>query len=170
MLAPSTDVPIDYDITNNRDKAIAVAELIPDATYDAETQTVTVTLGSEVPGEQFLPRLVLIKPGEQKTFSSRAHVSLPISEMVETPTRSIATRMRCGIRAQLPRRRGAVREADRHQRAGRPRPGPRGRALPEMGRAERERHHEHPADALGRYAGHEQWRRSDRTAAKRRRP
>jgi hypothetical protein len=83
-LAPSTDIPIDYEITNNRDKAIAVAELIPDSTYDAETQTVTVTLGSEVPGEQFLPRLILIKPGEHKTFSHAAHVSLPISELVET--------------------------------------------------------------------------------------
>ena len=84
VLAPSIDVPIDYEITNNRDKAIAVAELIPDSTYDPETQTVTVTLGSEVPGEQFLPRLVLIKPGEHKTFSHAAHVSLPISELVET--------------------------------------------------------------------------------------
>jgi hypothetical protein len=82
MLGPSTQIPIDYDITNNRNTAIAVADLVPDATYDQDTQTVTVTLGSEVPGEHFLPRLALIKPGERKSFSSLARVKVPITEMV----------------------------------------------------------------------------------------
>ena len=82
-LAPSTDIPIDYVVTNNRESAIAIAELVPDSTYDGETQTVTVTLGSEVPGEQFLPRLVLIKPGEHKAFSLAARVNVPITEMVD---------------------------------------------------------------------------------------
>lgn len=82
MLAPSTQIPIDYDITNNRNSPIAVAELIPESTYDGETQTVTVTLGSEVPGQQFLPRLALIKPGERKSFSALARISLPVTEMV----------------------------------------------------------------------------------------
>lgn len=82
-LAPSTDVPMNYEITNNRDAAIAVAELIPDSTYDADTQTVTITLGSEVPGQNFLPRLILIKPGEHRAFSQAARVSLPITELVD---------------------------------------------------------------------------------------
>lgn len=82
MLGPSTDVPIDYQVTNNRQTAIAIAELVPNATYDEDTQTVTVTFGSEVPGEQFLPRLILIKPGERRTFSSGARVNVPITEMV----------------------------------------------------------------------------------------
>ena len=82
-LGPSTDIPLDYEITNNRDTPIAIAELVPDSTYDSETQTVTVTLGSEVPGQQFLPRLILIKPGEKKGFSSAARVNVPITELVD---------------------------------------------------------------------------------------
>ncbi|HEV8432301.1 MAG TPA: hypothetical protein VGR95_02730 [Thermoanaerobaculia bacterium] len=83
MLGPSNDIPLDYEVTNNRDTAIAIAELVPDATYDPETQTVTINVGSEVPGQQFLPRLVLIKPGEHKTFSVGARVNLPITELVD---------------------------------------------------------------------------------------
>ena len=82
VLGPTTDIPIDYIVTNNREAAIAVAELVPDSTYDADTQTVTVTFGSEVPGEQLLPRLILIKPGEHRAFSSGARVNVPITEMV----------------------------------------------------------------------------------------
>lgn len=82
MLGPSTDVPIDYVVTNNRPTAIAIAELIPNATYDSDTQTVTVTFGSEVPGQQFLPRLIVIKPGEHRAFSSGARVNVPITELV----------------------------------------------------------------------------------------
>jgi hypothetical protein len=82
MLGPSTQIPIDYDITNNRNSTIAIAELLPESTYDPDTQTVTVTLGSEVPGEQFLPRLALIKPGERKSFSALARINLPVTEMV----------------------------------------------------------------------------------------
>jgi hypothetical protein len=81
-LAPSNDIPVDYVVTNNRETPIAIAELIPDSTYDSETQTVTITFGSEVPGEQFLPRLILIKPGEHKGFSQAARVNVPITEMV----------------------------------------------------------------------------------------
>jgi uncharacterized protein YcfL len=76
VLTPATRIPISYDITNNRQTPIAVAELIPNATYDADTRTVMVMLGSEVPGESMLPRLSLIRPGEKKSFSTVASVNL----------------------------------------------------------------------------------------------
>jgi len=82
-LGPSNDIPLDYEVTNNRDAAIAIAELVPESTYDSDTQTVTITLGSEVPGQQLLPRLILIRPGEHKTFSLGARVTLPVTELVE---------------------------------------------------------------------------------------
>ena len=76
QLSPAARLPIKYDITNHRTTPIAVADLIPDTTYDPDTQTITVSLGAEVPGEEFLPRLILIPAGEKKSFSANAAVKV----------------------------------------------------------------------------------------------
>jgi hypothetical protein len=75
VVAPGAQIPVTYEITNQRSTAIAVAELIPQTTYDAETHTFTVQIGSEVPGNETLPRLVEIAPGEKKTFSVIARLT-----------------------------------------------------------------------------------------------
>ena len=73
-LTPNTSIPLRYDVTNQRATPILIADLIPQANYDAETQTVTVNVGTEIPGEQFLPRLIPIAAGEKKSFSAGVHV------------------------------------------------------------------------------------------------
>jgi hypothetical protein len=74
QVSPGAQIPITYEITNQRATAIAVAELLPDTSYDAESHTFTVSIGSEVPGNTMLPRLVVIEPGEKKTFSTMARI------------------------------------------------------------------------------------------------
>lgn len=75
-LGPNVTLPMQYDITNNRRTTILIADLIPESTYDPETHTVTVNIGSEIPGEESLPRLIPIRPGERKSFKTAAHVTI----------------------------------------------------------------------------------------------
>lgn len=65
-----------YDVTNERSSAIAVADVIPEASYDEESRTVTINIGSEVPGNQMVPRLMPIASGEKKSFSVGARMPI----------------------------------------------------------------------------------------------
>jgi hypothetical protein len=84
---PGAHIPITYEVTNQRPTSIAIAELVPYTSYDAESHTFTVHVGSEVPGNEMLPRLIEIAPGEKKTFTiaARIHFVLPAGSAVKAP-------------------------------------------------------------------------------------
>ncbi len=78
-LGPNVTLPLKYDVTNHRKTTILIADLLPESTYDPETHMVTISIGSEIPGEQVLPRLIPIRPGERRSFSTAAHVVIVVN-------------------------------------------------------------------------------------------
>ncbi|MEA2342796.1 MAG: hypothetical protein QOF63_965 [Thermoanaerobaculia bacterium] len=71
-----SSIAIKYEITNQRSTPILVADLIAQSNYDPDTRTVTIDVGSEIPGEEFLPRLISIPSGERRTFNAGANINI----------------------------------------------------------------------------------------------
>ena len=94
---PGSPVAITYQITNQRTAAIAVADMIPDTTWDDETRTLTVGIGSEVPGESTLPRLIRIGPGETKAFTTTARINRIIPAQSADPRAVARTLLRLKV-------------------------------------------------------------------------
>ncbi len=76
-LIQGASLAIKYDITNQRSSAILIADLVPQTNYDPDTRTVTIDIGSEIPGEEFLPRLISIPSGDRRSFRAGAHIRIP---------------------------------------------------------------------------------------------
>jgi len=93
---PGAPVPFTYEITNQRTETIAVADMLPVTTYDAETRIITVNIGSEVPGEHLLPRLITIAPGEKKSFSTSARMAFAIQRAAD-PKQRYAAQLRIKV-------------------------------------------------------------------------
>lgn len=75
-LVQGASIAIKYEITNLRPAPILVADLLAQTNYDPDTRTVTIDIGSEIPGEEFLPRLISIPAGERRTFHTGARISV----------------------------------------------------------------------------------------------
>lgn len=71
-VASGSPISVTYQIQNFTHNAIAVAPKVAAATYDADEQTITVGIGSEIPDGGVVPQLVTIEPGEKKTFTVAA--------------------------------------------------------------------------------------------------
>jgi hypothetical protein len=71
-VSPGTPISVAYQIQNFTTAPVAVADKISSATYDQDSRTITVSLGSEVPQEGKMPHVVTIGPGEKKVFRAGA--------------------------------------------------------------------------------------------------
>jgi hypothetical protein len=86
-VSPGSAVSATYQVQNLTSRWIAIADKIADVSYDADSRTITLSLGAEIPNKT-VPHLTPIAPGEKKTFSagSTVHITLPSrGPFTETP-------------------------------------------------------------------------------------
>ena len=71
-VSSGSPVGVTYQIQNLTQQPIAIADKVCDISYDNESRTITVSVGSEVPNGGEMPRLTMILPGEKKTLTTGA--------------------------------------------------------------------------------------------------
>lgn len=75
---------VTYQIQNLTESPIAFADKQSEASYDPDTETITVAFGAEVPAGDTMPHMVIIGPGEKKTFRGSGAVTI-VTPNVRTP-------------------------------------------------------------------------------------
>lgn len=71
-VAPGSPVGVTYQIQNFGKTPVAIADKIATASYDADTQTITLSVGAEVPDDGKMPHVIMINPGETKVLRAGA--------------------------------------------------------------------------------------------------
>jgi hypothetical protein len=71
-VSPGSAIGVAYQIENMSSTPVAIADKVTAATYDPDSRTITVAIGSEVPQDGKMPHLVTIAPGEKKVFRTGA--------------------------------------------------------------------------------------------------
>ncbi len=73
-ISTGTPVGVTFQVQNNSPRPVAIADKIVDSSYDADTRTITLSIGSEIPAGGTMPHLAVIKMGESRTFSTAVPV------------------------------------------------------------------------------------------------
>lgn len=71
-VSPGAPIGVTYQIQNLSDSTVAIAAKVSDASYDEDTRTITLAVGSEVPPDGNMPQMVVIPPGEKKLLQAAA--------------------------------------------------------------------------------------------------
>ena len=71
-VTPGSPIGITYQIQNLSQAKVAVAAKVSDASYDEDSRTITIAVGSEVPPDGNMPQMVVIAPGEKKVLQTAA--------------------------------------------------------------------------------------------------
>lgn len=85
FVSPRSPLRVTYQIRNLSSRTIAVAEKLCEASYDDDTATITLSVGSEVPSGGAMPRLVVIRSGETRTLTTGATLKLVRAQRIHPP-------------------------------------------------------------------------------------
>lgn len=75
-IGSGSSVNVTFQVQNNTRHSVALATKVCDSSYDADSQTVTVSIGAEIPAGATMPHLSVIKSGETRTFTAIAPVQV----------------------------------------------------------------------------------------------
>jgi len=67
-ISPGTPIGITFQIRNLSATPVAIADKVASASYDSDTRTITLSVGSEVPEDGLMPRMTTIAAGDTKIF------------------------------------------------------------------------------------------------------
>lgn len=77
-VSPGTPVAVTYQIENLGKSAVAIADKVADASYDADSRTITLSIGAEIPTGTAMPHLALIAPGEKLVLHAGATATIVV--------------------------------------------------------------------------------------------
>ncbi|HEV7426766.1 MAG TPA: hypothetical protein VGQ46_10395 [Thermoanaerobaculia bacterium] len=78
-LSPGSPISVTYQIENMTSSPIAIADKVADATFDADSQTITMSIGAEIPQGTAMPHLTTIAPGQKRAFRIGASAQVLVS-------------------------------------------------------------------------------------------
>ena len=86
-IGTNSAIGVTYQIENHSSAPIAIADKIASASYDPDTRTVVMSIGSEIPTTKTMPHLTVIHPGERRVLSAGAvvHVVIPRGPFAACP-------------------------------------------------------------------------------------
>ena len=67
-VSPGATIGLTFQISNLTAAPVAVADKVASASYDFDTRTITLSVGSEVPTGGLMPKMTTIAPGQTKVF------------------------------------------------------------------------------------------------------
>jgi hypothetical protein len=67
-LSPGSSISVTYQVENLTSAPIAIADKIAGASFDPDSQTITVSIGAEIPEGTSMPHLTTIAPGQTRAF------------------------------------------------------------------------------------------------------
>jgi hypothetical protein len=67
-LSPGSPISVTYQVENLTSSPIAIADKVADASFDADSETITVSIGAEIPQGTSMPHLTTIAPGQTRAF------------------------------------------------------------------------------------------------------
>ena len=82
-LSPGSAISVTYQVENLTPAPIAIADKVADASFDPDSQTITVSIGAEIPQGTTMPHLTTIAPGQTRTFRIGASAQVLVANASE---------------------------------------------------------------------------------------